>query len=129
MNTKWLINIFLGISVMMAGCSMPFSGDNKAATPASVDGKKLTPAEKVVISEMDILDRPYKVIGEVNASDAPKMPFSKANKLDVTNMLREEASKMGADGVIFVNYILRKGTWQSPDHIDAKGKAIKFTHY
>ncbi len=128
MSKRWIITMTAIISTVFLGCSMPFSGDTKEQ-PSSVEKAKQIPAEKVVISEVDILDRPYKVIGDVSAIDAPKMPFSKASKVDVTSKLREEASKMGADGVIFVNYILLKGTWQSPEQIEVKGKAVKFTHY
>lgn len=125
MGHKYFIGVCLSVCIFATGCSLPFSSD----TQTTADKNRQISPEKIVISEVDILDRPYKIIGDVSANDAPSMPFSKANKLEATKNLRLEASKMGADGIIFVNYVLRKGTWESPDNIEAKGKAIKFTHY
>ncbi len=128
MQKKWLIGLCFSCGIIFGGCAIPFMGD-KAAKEPTVETTKRTPAEKIVISELDILDRPYKVLGEVSALDSSSMPFSKPTQLDATIKLREAASAMGADAVIYVTYGKKEGSMMSGAGIEAKGKAIKFTRY
>ena len=128
MQKKWLIGLCMSCSILFSGCAVPFMGD-KTVKEQAVETTKKTPAEKVVISELDILDRPYKIIGDVSAIDTSSMPFSKPTQLDATIKLREAASAMGADAVIYVTYSKKEGSMMSGSGIEAKGKAIKFTRY
>lgn len=128
MQKRGLISVCLSVGILFGGCAVPFMGDKTAKEP-SVETTKKTPAEKVVISELDILDRPYKILGDVSAIDSSSMPFSKPTQLEATNKLRVAASNMGADAVIYVVYSKKEGSMMSGSGIEAKGKAIKFTRY
>jgi len=110
-----------------SGCSIPYFSSTKA--PVIEGNEKRTPANRIVVTELDIMDRPYTILGDVSASESPMMLFSKVDKADVVIKLREEAAKMGADAVVYVTYTEHEGSWKSRAHIEAKGKAVKFTRY
>ncbi len=129
MQGRWIGSFILGVGLFFSGCSIPFMGNTTDKAPTIEGSEKRTPASRIVVSEVDILDRPYTILGDVNASDSAMMPFSKIDKADVVIKLREVAAKMGADAVVFTRYTYHERTWKSGDSIEAKGKAVKFTRY
>ena len=129
MKHRWIIHVCLGMSVMLCGCSVPFMGEKSVKAPVIEGGQKQTPANRIVVTELDILDRPYSVLGDVVARYSPLLPYSSIDKADVVIQLREEAAKMGADAVVYVIYTEQKSTWISSASMEAKGKAVKFTRY
>ena len=128
MSRLWSMGVLVSLNIAMGGCSIPFMGNSSTKAPV-IEEIKRTPVNKIVMSELDILDRPYKVIGEVFASDTVLIPFSKITKDDVNTKLKEEAFKQGADAIVYVIYTHHEGTWKSPARIEAKGKAVQFTRY
>ena len=55
------LSLWVSLSMVLGGCSLPFiSSSTKAPV---IEEIKRTPVNKIVMSELDILDRPYKVIG------------------------------------------------------------------
>jgi hypothetical protein len=64
-------------------------------------------------------DRPYKVLGEVWAQQ------NDGNIDDCNEVLVEQATRMGADGIININYE-RKISWTSWSQLNARGTAVKF---
>lgn len=116
------------VALFFNACSIPFWGDKTAKAPVLEEVKKPS-SEKVVISELDIMDRPYTVIGEVNASVSQLTPFGAPLKELANKQLQIEAVKMGADGVIFVRYETLPKTWTRWSGMEASGKAVKFKYY
>lgn len=129
MKSKWLVYGCLGISLIFCGCSIPFMNDKSTKAPAIESSEKQTPANRIIVTELDILDRPYTILGDVATRYSPLLPYSSIDKADVVIKLREEAAKMGADAVIYVMYTEQKSTLLSPASMEAKGKAVKFTRY
>jgi len=123
----WWSTLFL-ISLFFSGCSIPFWGDKTPKTPVLEEAKKPS-SEKVVIRELDIFDRPYTILGEVNASVSQLTPFGTPLKELANKQLQIEASKMGADGVIFVRYETLPKTWTRWSGMKTTGKAVKFKYY
>lgn len=123
----WWSTLFL-ISLFFSGCSIPFWGDKTAKAPILEEVKK-PPSKKVVISELDIMDRPYTIIGDVNASVSQLTPFGTPLKELANEQLQLEATKIGADGVIFIRYKTLPKTWTRWSGMEAKGKAVVFKYY
>ncbi len=122
------LSLWVSLSMVLGGCSLPFiSSSTKAPV---IEEIKRTPASKIIISELDILDRPYVLLGEVRASEKPLTPLSAIpTKEELNAKLREEAAKMDADAIIFVSYKPLEKSWKSWGGMEAVGKAVKFKYY
>jgi len=110
------------------GCSIPFIGETSGKAPI-IEEMKRTPMDKILISELDILDRPYVLIGDVSVSEKSLIPFKSPDKASAELKLREEAFKLKADAVIFVIFSNSEKSWLGTQTIDAYGKAIRFNRY
>jgi hypothetical protein len=64
-------------------------------------------------------DRPYTILGEVMAKQ------NDGNIEDCNTVLIEQATRMGADGIINLNYD-RKVSLMSWSQLNARGTAVKF---
>ncbi len=114
--------------MLSTGCSIPFMGPSSKAPVLEM--LKRTPVEKIMISEMDILDRPYTLLGDVNVSIEQRLPFgSDTLKERTSKALQEKAAALDADAVIFVRYTPLEKTWTRWGGMEVKGKAIKFSYY
>ncbi|GGC43198.1 hypothetical protein GCM10011371_33340 [Novosphingobium marinum] len=79
------------------------------------------------VTEGDITDRPYRVIGTIVSSIRKATIFSRGVSHDkVYRELWERGEKMGADAVILAEYGESKRTAFSPGSREIRGKAIKF---
>jgi len=128
MVCRSVIILWFGFLLIFSGCSIPFLGDKTSKAPI-IEEIKRTPMNKILISELDILDRPYAIIGEVSVSEKSLIPFKSPDKEDATTKLREEAFKLHADAVIFVSYTSSEKSWAGTQSMEARGKAVKFTRY
>jgi hypothetical protein len=84
------------------------------------------PANKIVLSETDILDRQYEKLGPIEVSVKKLTVFHKNPTKEMANdALIERAHVMKADAVINIKYKSGIGlmTW---GYIDANGVAVKF---
>ena len=67
--------------------------------------KPMTGPEKIILTEKDILDRPYKVLGDIEVTVNKTTIFHPNPTRElVAQKLREEAAKLRADAVILVRY-------------------------
>lgn len=123
---RYVVGIFIVFSLMMSGCSIPFFG-TKSETKLEVQEKKQNPLEKIVLSDWDIVERAYTIIGDIRVEESSWNPF-RSTKEALQQKLREEALKIGADGVIFIVYGPVKKTWYQKEGMQAKGKAIRFAY-
>jgi len=110
------------------GCSIPFIGETSGKAPI-IEEMKRTPMDKILISELDILDRPYVLIGDVSVSEKSLIPFKSPDKASAELKLREEAFKLNADAIIFVSYTSSEKSWVGTQSMETRGKAVKFTRY
>jgi len=124
-KSVWLALMGIGL---LTGCSIPFMDDSTTKAP-SIEAMKRTPVDKIVISELDILDRPYLVLEEVRITLTPFMPFQTPDQAEAAMKLREEAAKLDADAIIFVTFKSAEASWMGTKSIEAKGKAIRFSRY
>lgn len=83
--------------------------------------------EAVVITEGDITDRPYRIVGDVSVS-VKKVGIVDRPPIEVKaeNALRTKAVEMGADAVILVHYDRHGFNGLSMGRIDATGRAVVF---
>ncbi len=83
---------------------------------------------QILITEGDITDRPYRVIGDISLT-VNKMTLGDDDPTpEVANeKLREEAVEIGADAVILVRYGTVGIGLMSWGSLDVKGRAIAFT--
>lgn len=113
---------------LYTGCSIPFIGTSSKAPV--IESFKRTTVDKIIISDMDIFDRPYTLLGDVNVRIEQRLPFGEESiKERATKALQEKASTMDADAVIFVRYEILGKTWTRWSGMDVKGSAIKFSYY
>jgi uncharacterized protein YbjQ (UPF0145 family) len=86
-----------------------------------------TSAQDIVITETDISDRNYKVLGEIEVTVSKHTLFNRnPTQEDVNEELRKEAAEMGADAVILVRYGTVGVSLVSWGSLNGKGRAIVF---
>lgn len=99
-----------------------------AAAPAAT----ATPAEPtivdgVLVSENDVTDKPYKVLGDIKVTVRKTTIFNAdPTRAQVDEKLRKQAKKMGADAVLLVRYGTVGIGLTSWGVLDGQGRAVKF---
>jgi hypothetical protein len=92
------------------------------------DASAASAPESIMITEGEIKDRPFYVIGDISVV-VKKVPFLDNGPLRVkaNNALKEEAAKMGADAVTHMHYDASGLTFAGfTGHVTVSGKAIGF---
>lgn len=83
--------------------------------------------QDIIVTETDITDRKYKVLGDIEATVNKTTIFhSDPTREKVNEELRKEAVKLGADAVIFVRYGTVGVSFMSWGSLNGKGRAIVF---
>lgn len=114
---------FVLIAVLfISGCASNLTYDYYGNNP-----EYKTDPRKIVISEGDIKDKKYELLGEIEATASKATIFSpNPTREEVNYFLLEKASRLGADAIIDVHYgSVRLGVW-SWGELDGSGKAVKF---
>ncbi|MDD3342749.1 MAG: hypothetical protein PHR87_04155 [Sulfurospirillaceae bacterium] len=129
MLSKALQVNLLGALFLCSGCSLPFWNQTTPAPIMVIDKPKIAP-ENVVISELD-LDRPYTFIQDISVKSPSGVLFFLTPSKEAANVkLRDEAAKLGANAVIYVQYKKIETHWTGTGGgLEAKGKAVKFKYY
>lgn len=83
--------------------------------------------EAIIITEGDITNRPYRIVGDVSVS-VKKVGIVDRPPIEVKaeNAIRAKAAELGADAVILVRYDRHGFTGLSMGRIDATGRAVVF---
>ena len=128
--------LVIGLGLLVSGCQTWSSAkvNLNTATPdaANSDASKSemlsqTPIEKIVITDKDISDRPYKILGDIKVSVSKSaIYFPDPTREMVDERLREEAAKLKADAVILVRYGTVGISVFSWGKLDGRGRAIAF---
>lgn len=140
--------ILLSVSALgLAGCATWSSGSVKPAPGAQIatvdkpaakpdrNKRKSTQREKIdpaalaaiTVTENDITDRPYDVVGDIKVTVNKTTIFNKdPTHEQVDDKLRDEAAKVGANAVILVRYGTVGIGLVSWGSLDGQGRAVKF---
>lgn len=111
---------------LFTGCSTWSTANIKPSGQQNLP-KKIKNTNEIVLTEENITDRKYISLGEIDVSVNKLTVFhSDPKKEDVNKKLKEEASKLGADAVIFVRYGTVGMTMWSYGSLNGKGRAVKF---
>ncbi|MCP4308734.1 MAG: hypothetical protein GY788_28440 [bacterium] len=96
----------------------------KSAVAASGNA---TPVDKIIVTEDDITDRPYRVLADLEVTvSKPGLLDSDPTPEMIDDALKEEAGKLGADAVVLVRYgTVGVGVW-SWGELEGRGRAVQF---
>ena len=127
-NDLFTFTLFGMMLFFLAGCATwstaYVEGEQEALQQGTVQP---TQANKILITEKDITDRPYTFLGDVTVTVNKTTIFhpDPTRKL-VNERLREEGAKLGADAMILVRYGEGGITPMSWGSLQGKGRAVKF---
>jgi uncharacterized protein YbjQ (UPF0145 family) len=128
LNRVFKILVVLGGSLLMAACSSSWSTSNTVRGGAVGSAATAPAARDIVVTEEDITDRAYRVLGDVNVTVNKTTIFNADPTREMVNeKLREEAHALNADAVILVRYGSVGIGLMSWGSLDGKGRAIAFT--
>lgn len=116
------------VAISVSACSSSWSSTNTTRSGAAVaDGTK-RPMNQIIITEEDITDKPYRVIGDIDVTVNKTTLFNADPTREMVNKeMREEAYKVGADAVVLVRYGTVGVGLMSWGSLDGKGRAVAFT--
>lgn len=113
---------------LVSGCSTWSAGEVTNVRPTSHEVKQVLP-EQVLLTDGDISDRPYTVLGDISVTVNKTTVFHSDPTKDMVNeKLKVEAAKLGADAVIHVRYGTVGISMMSWGSLDGKGRAVQFKH-
>ena len=116
----------LAAGLLLPGCAATWSHGDVKANPG-LAARAPTDAARVIVTEGDIADRPYEVLGDVEATVNKTTIFHPDPTRElVAAALKERAAQIGADAVIQVRYGtvgIDLASWGS---LDGKGRAVAF---
>lgn len=120
--------VFAAISsVLVSGCATWTAGEVTNVRPTTTLETKQTSPERIMLTDGDISDRPYIVLGDVSVTVNKTTIFhADPTKEMVNEKLKEEAAKLGADAVTHVRYGTVGISLMSWGSLDGKGRAVQF---
>lgn len=122
--SRYLIAVVSGL--LVSGCSTWSAGEVTNVRPSAQEAKQVSP-ERILITDGDIADRPYTVLGDISVTVNKTTVFhADPTKEMVNEKLKEEAAKLGADAVIHVRYGTVGISMMSWGSLDGKGRAVQF---
>jgi len=103
-------------ALLVAACSTPNSNARPPKSP-----------EVVILTEEDILDRPYQIVQDIDVTVSKATIFSDdPTRADVARELKKKAAELGADAVILVRYgTLGMGMFNWGE-MKGRGRAVVF---
>ena len=127
------------VSVALSGCQTwstsnvelkTHSPGAQAALATTGDKERAAlSAEAVLITETDITDRKYRVIGDIEVTVNKTTLFHADQTRDMVNRkLQEEAAGLGADAVVLVRYGTVGVGLFSWGSLDGRGRAVAFVN-
>lgn len=115
------------LALALSGCSTwSTSSVKQSDAQKQIAAEQTAPAE-ILLTEEDITDRAYVSLGDITVNVNKTTVFNKnPTKEQVDEKLKEKASKMGADAVVFVRYGEGGIGFFSWGNLEGKGRAVKF---
>ena len=127
--------LVFAVCVGVAGCGSTWSTSNvqksgydpKVNASVTAPVRAPTPAAEILVTEGDITDRKYRVLGDINVNVNKTTIFNAdPTRADVDAKLREEAYKLRADAVVLVRYGSVGIGLMSWGSLDGKGRAVVY---
>lgn len=116
--------------VMLSGCATWSTSSVKGVNGSKVDAassQEQKSPQDILITETDISDRKYKVLGDIEVTVNKTTIFhSDPTREKVNEKLKEKAAELGADAVILVRYGTAGISAMSWGSLNGKGRAIVF---
>jgi|SRR3989338_2693398 len=124
------IILLIGALLLLSACATWSTSNVKrvddSETIVASKAEQKAPQD-IVVTETDISDRKYKVLGDIEATINKTTIFhSDPTREKVNEELRKEAAKLGADAVILVRYGTVGVSFMSWGSLNGKGRAIVF---
>jgi uncharacterized protein YbjQ (UPF0145 family) len=114
------------LALGVAGCASWGTTDTKPADGAAPAAQPKQ-ASQVLVTENDVTERKYRVLGEVSATVNKTTIFNKNPTREmVAAKLQEAAAKLGADAVIQVRYGNVGVSLMSWGSLSGTGRAVAF---
>lgn len=120
--------LLLGSLLFFFGCATwsNVNVQNEDATPVGLKNINKSPQD-VIVTETDIGDRKYKVLGDIDVTVNKTTIFhSDPTKEQVIEKLKEKAAELGADAVILVRFGTVGVTGMSWGSLNGKGRVVAF---
>jgi uncharacterized lipoprotein NlpE involved in copper resistance len=130
---SWIVVILV---LMLAGCNTwstsnvelkTNTSDLKTASLPETVNQPAKLASEIVVTEKDITNRKYKVLGDIEVTVNKTTIFhADPTKALVNEKLKDEAAKLNADAVILVRYGSVGIGLLSWGSLDGRGRAVEF---
>ena len=129
MPKRKLLAALAAVTFLTTGCATwstaSVDGGDKATVGAIATTK--TPAAQIVLTDQDVVDRKYAVLGDITATVNKTTVFHPNPTREMVNEeFRKKAHEMGADAVILIRYGEVGVSLMSWGSLEGKGRAIKF---
>ena len=120
------------VFMLLAGCGPTWSTTSLKTAPdamaATGDTRAPTEIGAILVTQDDIADRPYTVLGDLEVTvNKMTLLHPDPTRESIDAELREEAAKIGADAVILVRYGTVGISFVSWGSLDGQGRAVAFT--
>lgn len=110
----------------LTGCGYRTSTEFERS-PTAPTGSVRTPIEEILITDGDVTDRDYAVVGDITVTISKVTYVDRDPTHDMIDMeLVDVAHRVRADAVIFVRYGTVGQSFTSSGTLEGKGRAIKF---
>ena len=122
--------LVVSILLTLSACSTWSTSSVKVASDSTTMGASTTKQKSpqaILVTEKDITDRKYKVLGDIEVTVNKTTIFhSDPTREKVNEELQKEAAKLGADAVVLVRYGTVGIALTSWGSLNGKGRAIVF---
>lgn len=113
-------------ALLLGGCATWTTATVEESKTATVARAARAPSQ-VIVTEGDITDRPYIVIGDVSVTVNKTTIFHPDPTREMVNeALRKEAAQRGADAVVLTRYGTVGIALMSWGSLEGKGRAVAF---
>lgn len=120
--------VVITLAVLATGCAAWHTSEVTNTNP-TVQKIAVTNAKDIILTEGDITDKKYIVLGDITVTVNKTTVFNADPTKEMVNeKLKEEAAKLGADAVTQIRYGSVGISLMSWGSLDGKGRAIQFTY-
>lgn len=121
------ITAAIALMAALSACADGWATTNVAKPVTASATRAPTPADQIQLIEGDVVDKPYKSLGDVSVTVNKVTIFNADPTREMVNQrLRSEAAQLGADAVIQVRYGTVGISPLSWGSLDGKGRAIAY---
>jgi len=123
--------VIFSLMFLVSACSTwsdsQVTNDGKAVEIASISESEKKDPSKIILTDGDITDKKYSVIGDIEVTVNKTTIFNADPTPEMVNeALKEKAAEIGADAVIFVRHGSVGVSFFSWGALEGKGRAVVF---